>query len=120
MPLINASALLSYDCDMEVQGGGCSGQAQAARHGIAKCMQAQDPAFRPSLKAQGLLTRDPRAVERKKPVCGDCSIFYSRALILLVVGSAKGSPRSAVGEAMRSWKMVAFVVEPLYSIYQIY
>ncbi len=45
----------------------CAGQAQALRHGIARALQLFDPALRPALKAQGLLTRDSRVVERKKP-----------------------------------------------------
>ena len=45
----------------------CAGQAQALRHGIARALQLFDPALRPALKAEGLLTRDSRVVERKKP-----------------------------------------------------
>lgn len=51
----------------QVDGGGVSGQAQAAAHGIAKALRRLDPAFKPALKAAGLLKRDPRMVERKKP-----------------------------------------------------
>ena len=47
---------------------GCgAGQAQALRHGIARALQLFEPALRPALKAEGLLTRDSRVVERKKP-----------------------------------------------------
>jgi Ribosomal protein S9/S16 len=44
-----------------------TGQAQALRHGIARALQLFNPEFRPVLKAGGLLTRDSRIVERKKP-----------------------------------------------------
>lgn len=44
-----------------------SGQAQAAAHGLAKALKRLDPGLRPLLKAAGLLKRDPRMVERKKP-----------------------------------------------------
>ncbi|MDR2350960.1 MAG: 30S ribosomal protein S9 [Deltaproteobacteria bacterium] len=47
-------------------GGGISGQAGAVRHGIAKALEAYDPALRPILKKAGLLTRDSREKERKK------------------------------------------------------
>jgi small subunit ribosomal protein S9 len=51
---------------VNVNGGGPNGQAGAVRHGIARALLVADPTFRPSLKSQGLLTRDPRAKERKK------------------------------------------------------
>ena len=50
-----------------VGGGGYSGQAGALRHGIATAMQGLDFTLRPALRAAGLLTRDPRRRERKKP-----------------------------------------------------
>ncbi len=50
-----------------VEGGGISGQAGAIRHGIARALLAANPEFRPPLKSAGLLTRDARAKERKKP-----------------------------------------------------
>lgn len=50
-----------------VRGGGLSGQADAVKLGIARALVAHDELQRPLLKAQKLLTRDPRAVERKKP-----------------------------------------------------
>jgi len=49
-----------------VTGGGPAGQAGAVRHGIARALIAADATLRPSLKADGLLTRDPRMRERKK------------------------------------------------------
>lgn len=52
---------------LQVDGGGLSGQAQAAAHGIARAVQAIDPrAHHGPLEAAGLLKRDPRVVERKK------------------------------------------------------
>lgn len=56
-----------YDVIANVRGGGFSGQAGAVRHGIARALLAVDPDFRDSLKKAGLLTRDPRMKERKKP-----------------------------------------------------
>ena len=50
-----------------VQGGGLSGQADAVKLGIARALVEHDALVRPALKAEKLLTRDPRAVERKKP-----------------------------------------------------
>ncbi|MBB6250277.1 30S ribosomal protein S9 [Nitrospirillum iridis] len=55
-----------YDVVCTVSGGGLSGQAGALRHGISKALTYFEPALRPSLKVAGLLTRDPRVVERKK------------------------------------------------------
>jgi small subunit ribosomal protein S9 len=51
---------------VNVTGGGLSGQAGAVRHGLARALMAMNPEFRPPLKKAGLVTRDPRVVERKK------------------------------------------------------
>ncbi len=56
----------SYDVLVNVQGGGTTGQAQAIRLGIARALTELNPDFRPALKKEGFLTRDPRMVERKK------------------------------------------------------
>lgn len=56
-----------YDFSVNVAGGGSSGQAGAVLHGISRALQIVEPELRPALKRAGLLTRDPRAVERKKP-----------------------------------------------------
>lgn len=50
-----------------VRGGGKNGQSDAAKLGVARALLVHDPLLRPVLKAQGLLTRDARSVERKKP-----------------------------------------------------
>ena len=55
-----------YDIDVNVKGGGLTGQAGAVRLGIARALVTLDPEFRPQLKTKGLLTRDSRVVERKK------------------------------------------------------
>ena len=55
-----------YDVIALVNGGGTTGQAGAIRHGISRALCAADPENRPSLKAAGFLTRDPRMKERKK------------------------------------------------------
>jgi small subunit ribosomal protein S9 len=56
----------NYDIDVNVQGGGSSGQAGAIRHGITRALIEANPDLRTSLKKAGFVTRDPRAVERKK------------------------------------------------------
>ncbi|HMN49865.1 MAG TPA: 30S ribosomal protein S9 [Ignavibacteriaceae bacterium] len=55
-----------YDVHVNVNGGGTTGQAQAVRLGIARALIEINPDFRSQLKVEGLLTRDPRMVERKK------------------------------------------------------
>ena len=55
-----------FDVHVSVAGGGPFGQVGAARHGIARALLTVDPNLRPLLKAEGLLTRDPRMKERKK------------------------------------------------------
>ena len=56
-----------FDVDVKVKGGGSFGQAGAIRHGISRALTIFDEELRPQLKKAGLLTRDPRRVERKKP-----------------------------------------------------
>ena len=55
-----------FDVNATVKGGGLSGQAGAAKHGISKALQLYEPALRGALKSAGFLTRDSRVVERKK------------------------------------------------------
>ena len=55
-----------FDIIATVAGGGISGQAGAIRHGLARALVKADEAYKPALKAAGLLTRDPRMKERKK------------------------------------------------------
>ena len=57
----------AYDVFVNVNGGGYAGQSGAIRHGIARALLEVDPDFRLALKRAGLLTRDARMVERKKP-----------------------------------------------------
>ena len=56
-----------YNISVHVKGGGDSGQAAAVRHGISRALCVTDGNLRPTLKSAGLLTRDARAKERKKP-----------------------------------------------------
>lgn len=56
-----------YSVSVKVAGGGTTGQAGAIRHGIARALIQADETLRPLLKKNGLLTRDARAKERKKP-----------------------------------------------------
>jgi len=55
-----------YDVKVNVFGGGITGQAEAGRLAISKALIEIDPEYKPALKAEGLPTRDPRMVERKK------------------------------------------------------
>lgn len=65
-PLELTSTVGRFDIQVNVYGGGLSGQAGAVRHGISRGLLKVDPAFRPILKKAGFLTRDAREVERKK------------------------------------------------------
>jgi small subunit ribosomal protein S9 len=56
-----------FDVTVNVSGGGIKGQAEAVRLAIGKAIVELDPETKPSLKAKGLMTRDDRMVERKKP-----------------------------------------------------
>lgn len=56
-----------YDVKINVAGGGVNGQAEAIRLGISRALVEVNADFKPALKAEGLMTRDPRMVERKKP-----------------------------------------------------
>lgn len=65
-PLKETHTISKYDVLITVKGGGVHGQAGAIRHGIARALLLANPAYRFALKKAGLLTRDPRMVERKK------------------------------------------------------
>jgi small subunit ribosomal protein S9 len=65
-PLTLTGNVDKFDVRVNVTGGGPTGQAGAVRHGIARALLHADANLRPSLKAEGLLTRDPRMKERKK------------------------------------------------------
>ncbi|MFH1121453.1 MAG: 30S ribosomal protein S9 [Bacteroidota bacterium] len=62
-----AESIGKYDIKVNLDGGGITGQAEALRLAISKALCEINPEFRPPLKAKGLLRRDPRMVERKKP-----------------------------------------------------
>ena len=66
-PLNIIEKIKDYDISVNVRGGGLSGQAGAIRLGISRALVLVDPENRSALKASGLLTRDSRKVERKKP-----------------------------------------------------
>ena len=65
-PLTATNTLEKYDVICKVQGGGFTGQAGAIRHGIARALLEANAEYRPTLKSNGYLTRDPRMKERKK------------------------------------------------------
>ncbi len=66
-PLKTVALADKFDIVINAQGGGVKGQAEAAKLGIARALLEVNAEYRPALKAAGLLRRDPRSVERKKP-----------------------------------------------------
>lgn len=66
-PLILTNNTDKMDIDVRLNGGGYNGQAEALRLGISRALIQFEPEYRPVLKSNGLLRRDPRMVERKKP-----------------------------------------------------
>jgi small subunit ribosomal protein S9 len=67
LPLKVLEVTEKYDIKATINGGGYTGQAEALRLGIARAMVKSNVENKPALKKHGLLTRDPREVERKKP-----------------------------------------------------
>ncbi len=65
-PLVAKETVDKFDVLVNVKGGGYTGQAGAIRHGIARALLQADSDYRPVLKSNGYLTRDPRMKERKK------------------------------------------------------
>ena len=65
-PLTVTNTTAKYDVIANVKGGGFTGQAGAIRHGIARALNEANSEYRPALKSNGFLTRDPRMKERKK------------------------------------------------------
>ncbi|NMC37538.1 MAG: 30S ribosomal protein S9 [Bacteroidales bacterium] len=66
-PLVVLNASDKYDIQVNLDGGGVKGQAEALRLGITRALVLIDPENKSVLKANGFVTRDPREVERKKP-----------------------------------------------------
>jgi small subunit ribosomal protein S9 len=67
LPFKTIESADKFDVKINATGGGVKGQAEASKLGIARALLQVNPELRPVLKAAGLLTRDPRSVERKKP-----------------------------------------------------
>ena len=65
-PLVKVEEDGNYDIKVNVDGGGLKGQAEAIRLGISRALVETNEEYRPPLKSEGFLTRDPRMVERKK------------------------------------------------------
>ena len=65
-PMVLTDTLSKFDVNVNVYGGGYTGQAGAIRHGISRALLHADADYRPVLKKAGFLTRDPRMKERKK------------------------------------------------------
>jgi small subunit ribosomal protein S9 len=66
-PLVLLNVVDKYDINVNLDGGGVKGQAEALRLGITRALVQIDPENKSVLKANGFVTRDPREVERKKP-----------------------------------------------------
>lgn len=66
-PLTVVGLAKNFDISVQVRGGGMAAQADAIRHGVARALVVFDATLKPALKKVGLLTRDARAKERKKP-----------------------------------------------------
>ena len=66
-PLNTLEVFEKYDIHVNLDGGGYKGQAEALRLAIARALVKINPEDKPALRAEGFMTRDPRAVERKKP-----------------------------------------------------
>ena len=66
-PLLATETSGKYNAVVKVTGGGVSGQSGAISHGIARALLRADESLKPALRQNGLLTRDPRVKERKKP-----------------------------------------------------
>ncbi|MBQ2839447.1 MAG: 30S ribosomal protein S9 [Muribaculaceae bacterium] len=66
-PLLTLDAVEKYDINVNLDGGGYKGQAEALRLAIARALVKINPEDKPALRAEGFMTRDPRSVERKKP-----------------------------------------------------
>lgn len=66
-PLVLLDVKGNYDIKVNLDGGGITGQAEALRLGISRALIKVNPEYKPALRAEGFVTRDPRVVERKKP-----------------------------------------------------
>ena len=66
-PLATLDCVEKYDINAHLDGGGYKGQSEALRLAIARALVKINPEDKPALRAEGFITRDPRAVERKKP-----------------------------------------------------
>ena len=66
-PLATLDCVEKYDINAHLDGGGYKGQSEALRLAIARALVKINPEDKPALRAEGFMTRDPRAVERKKP-----------------------------------------------------
>lgn len=66
-PLVLTGHDKNVTIDVRVVGGGKFAQSEAVRHGLARALEVLNPDLRPTMKAEGLMTRDPRVKERKKP-----------------------------------------------------
>lgn len=66
-PFLVTDSVGKFDAEVKVTGGGITGQSGAICHGIARALAEANESLRPTLRGKGLLTRDPRIKERKKP-----------------------------------------------------
>lgn len=125
-PLTVTNTTSKFDVIANVKGGGISGQAGAIRHGIARALNEANSEYRPALKTNGFLTRDPRMKERKKyglkklvrhlNLARDRQNFYTNkneSIILLsfflLFNFSKLYKYNIIGDNMNSFKITTFV-----------
>jgi len=96
-PLVLTNHVESFDIQVNVHGGGESGQAGAVRHGITRALIDYDASLKPALSQAGFVTRDAREVERKKSRPAFCA--PSQAVQQALIGPASEKSRCALGLA---------------------
>ena len=97
-PLVLTENVESFDIQVNVHGGGESGQAGAVRHGITRALMDYDANLKPALSAAGYVTRDAREVERvKRLVCVQRVVASSSASVNYVLLYTKAAARLVLG-----------------------
>jgi small subunit ribosomal protein S9 len=95
-PFLLTSTEGNYDLKITVKGGGVNGQAEAVRMAISRALCKINEEHRTQLKPEGLLTRDPRMVERKKIWSEKSEKKIPILQTIIVIGATYGAPRSFI------------------------
>ena len=108
-PLVLTDNVETFDVQVNVHGGGESGQAGAVRHGITRALIDYDANLKPQLSAAGFVTRDAREVERKKVVCTPPAVASSSASADSAAGNRRNRAavrlaRFFLGRAAPRWR----------------